>query len=129
MKQAEVFKRYYKEFGIAMIVYVITVIASVTILTKFEFPQVIKAVIALTPVIPTIFVIVAIMRALRDSDELQQKVQFNAIIFSAVTTGMITFGYGFLEGIDFPKFPTIWILPMMFGLWGLGLGYFWKKYQ
>jgi hypothetical protein len=129
MKQSEVFKRYYKEFGIAMSVYVITVIASVTVLTKFEFPQAIRAVIALTPVIPTIFVIIAIMRALRDSDELQQKVQFNAIVFSAVTTGMITFGYGFLEGIGFPQFPTIWILPMMFGLWGLGLGYFWKKYQ
>ena len=129
MKQSEVFKRYYKEFGIAMSVYVITVIASVTVLTKFELPQTIRAVIALTPVIPTIFVIIAIMRALRDSDELQQKVQFNAIVFSAVTTGMITFGYGFLEGIGLPKFPTIWILPMMFGLWGLGLGYFWKKYQ
>jgi hypothetical protein len=129
MKQAEIFKRYYKEFGIAMTVYVITVIASVTVLTKFEFPQAIRAVIALTPVVPTIFVIIAIMRALRDSDELQQKVQFNAIVFSAVTTGMITFGYGFLEGIGFPKFPTIWILPMIFGLWGMGLGYFWKKYQ
>jgi hypothetical protein len=129
MKQSEVFRRYYKEFGVAMSVYVITVIASVTVLTKLELPQAIRAVIALTPVIPTIFVIIAIMRALRDSDELQQKVQFNAIVFSAVTTGMITFGYGFLEGIGFPKFPTIWILPMMFGLWGLGLGYFWKKYQ
>src|SRR5687768_4998490 len=107
MKQSEIFKRYYKEFGIAMTVYVITVIASVTVLTKFEFPQAIRAVIALTPVVPTIFVIIAIMRALRDSDELQQKVQFNAIVFSAVTTGMITFGYGFLEGIGFPKFPTI----------------------
>jgi hypothetical protein len=129
MKQSEVFRRYYKEFGIAISVYVITVIASVTVLTKFEFPQAIRAVIALTPVIPTIFVIIAIMRGLRDSDELQQKVQFNAIVFSAVTTGMITFGYGFLEGIGFAKFPTIWVLPMMFGLWGLGLGYFWKKYQ
>jgi hypothetical protein len=129
MKQDQVFKRYYKEFGIAMTVYVITVIASVSVLTRYEFPQTIKAVIAVTPVIPTIFVIIAIMRGLRDSDELQQKVQFNAIMFSAITTGMITFGYGFLEGIGFPKFPTIWILPMMFGLWGLSLGYFWKKYQ
>lgn len=129
MKQNDVFKRYYREFGIAMCVYVITVIASVTIMTKFEFPQAIKAVIALTPVIPTIFVIIAIMRGLSDSDELQQKVQFNAIMFSAITTGMITFGYGFLEGIGFPKFPTIWILPMMFSFWGISLGYFWKKYQ
>jgi hypothetical protein len=129
MKQNDVIKRYLKEFGIAMSVYVITVITSVNTLTQFEFPQVIKAVIALTPLIPTIFVIIAIMRGLRDSDELQQKIQFNAIIFSAVTTAFITFGYGFLEGIDFPKFPTIWVLPMMFGLWGIGVGYFSGKYQ
>lgn len=129
MKQNEVMKRYYKEFGIAMTMYVITVIASVSILNRFEVPQVARIIIALTPVIPTIFVIIAIMRGLRDSDELQKKVQSSAIMFSGITTGLITFGYGFLEGIGFPKFPTIMILPMMFMLWGISLAYFWKKYQ
>ncbi len=73
--------------------------------------------------------IASIMRDLRASDELQKKVQSNAIMFSAITTGLITFGYGILESIGFPKFPTVLILPMMFGLWGISLVYYWKKYQ
>lgn len=73
--------------------------------------------------------ITSIMRDLRASDELQKKVQSNAIMFSAITTGVITFGYGILESIGFPKFPLILILPMMFFIWGIGLVYFWRKYQ
>jgi len=129
MNQTQVLKRYYKEFFISMTFYVILLIASITVIENFNLPQAIKIIVVLIPVIPTIFVIIAIMRALQDSDELQQKVQLNAITFSAITTGLITFSYGFLENIGFPSFPTIWILPIMFFLWGISLGYFWRKYQ
>jgi hypothetical protein len=129
MNQNEVMKRYFKEFGIAMGIYVVAVIVSTTILNNFEFPKFAQIVITLIPVIPTIFVVVAILRALRESDELQQRIQLQAVTFSAITTGLITFSYGFLENVGFPPFPSIWILPIMFMLWGISLGYFWKKYQ
>lgn len=129
MNQNQVMKRYYKEFAIAMGTYVITVIASVNILTRFEFPQAARIVIALTPVVPTVFVIIAIMRSLRESDELQQKIQLNAIAFSCIVTGLVTFSYGFLEGIGFPQFPTILVFPMMTMIWGLSVGYFSRRYQ
>lgn len=129
MNQSEVMKRYYKEFGISMGFYVVAVIASTSVLSKFELPQITKIIITLIPVIPTIFVVIAIMRALRDSDELQQRIQLQAVTFSAITTGLITFSYGFLENVGFPPFPTIFVLPIMFLLWGISLGYFWKKYS
>ncbi|MBL8089888.1 MAG: hypothetical protein KF758_13295 [Anaerolineales bacterium] len=129
MNQNEVMKRYYKEFGIAMGFYVVAVIVSTTILNNFEFPQIAQVVITLIPVIPTIFVVIAILRALRESDELQQRIQLQAVTFSAITTGLITFSYGFLENVGFPPFPIIFVLPMMFLLWGLSLGYFWGKYK
>ncbi|HCR72717.1 MAG TPA: hypothetical protein DIW23_14835 [Anaerolineae bacterium] len=129
MNQNEVMKRYFKEFGIAMGTYVVAVIVSTTILNNFEFPKFAQIVITLIPVVPTIFVVVAILRALRESDELQQRIQLQAVTFSAITTGLITFSYGFLENVGFPPFPSIWILPIMFMLWGISLGYFWKKYQ
>jgi hypothetical protein len=129
MNQNEVMKRYFKEFGISMGFYVIAVIVSTTILNTFEFPQIAQIIITLIPVIPTIFVVISIMRALNDSDELQKRIQLQAVTFSAITNGLITFSYGFLENIGFPSFPTIWVLPIMFFLWGVSLGYFWKKYQ
>lgn len=129
MNQKQVIKRYYKEFGISMGFYTVAVIASITALNNFEFPQIVQVIITLIPVIPVIFVVIAIMRALRDSDELQQKIQLQAVTFSAITTGLITFSYGFLENVGLPPFPTIWILPIMFFLWGVSLGYFWKQYK
>jgi hypothetical protein len=98
-------------------------------LKRFEFPHAVQIIIALAPMVPILFVIIAILRALRDSDELQQKIQSNAIIFSAVTTGMFTFSYGLLEGLGFPHFPILLVLPMMFGLWGFSLAYFSRRYQ
>mgnify|MGYP000994494346 FL=1 len=129
MNQNEVMKRYFKEFGISMGIYVVAVIVSTTILNNFEFPQFAQIIITLIPVIPTIFVVISILRGLRESDELQQRIQLQAVTFSAITTGLITFSYGFLENIGFPPFPTIWVLPIMFFLWGISLGYFWKTYS
>lgn len=129
MNQNEVMKRYYKEFSIAMGFYIVAVITSVGILNKFTLPQSAQIIITLIPVVPTIFVVISIMRALQDSDELQKRIQLQAVTFSAITTGLLTFSYGFLENIGFPPFPTIWVLPIMFFLWGISLGYFWRKYQ
>lgn len=129
MNQNKVMKRYFKEFGFSMGFYVVAVIASTTILNTFEFPQIAQIMITLIPVIPTVFVVISIMRALKDSDELQKRIQLQAVTFSAITTGLITFSYGFLENIGFPSFPTIWVLPIMFFLWGISLGFLWKKYE
>lgn len=125
----EVQKRYFREFGISMGFYVVLLIASVSVLTNFELPKVAQIVIALIPVIPTIFVLIAVMRALRDGDELQQKIQLQAVTFSAIVTGLITFSYGFLENVGFPRFPTLFTFPLLLALWGIGAGIFSRKYQ
>ena len=125
----EVQKRYFKEFGISMGFYFVLLIGSVTVLTNFELPKAAQIAITLIPVIPTIFVIVAVMRALRDSDELQQKIQLQAVTFSAIVTGLITFTYGFLENVGFPHLPLLFIFPLMLALWGIGAGIFARNYQ
>lgn len=125
----EVQKRYFKEFGISMGLYVVLLITSIMVLTNFKLPKTAQIVIALIPVIPTIFVVIAVMRALRDSDELQQKIQLQAVTFSAIVTGLITFSYGFLENVGFPHFPTLFVLPLVIALWGIGAGIFTGKYK
>lgn len=125
----EVQTRYFKEFGISMGFYVVLLIASISVLTKFELPKVAQIVVALIPVIPTVFVVIAVIRALRDSDELQQRIQLQAVTFSAIVTGLITFSYGFLENIGFPHFPTLFVFPLLIMLWGIGAGIFSRKYQ
>ena len=129
MKQKNIMRRYMKELFSAMIAYTAILITSLTVLKNYEFTKFWQVVISLSPAIPVAFVILAIMRLLIDSDELQQRVQLFATAFSAAATGLITFSYGFLENVGFPKFPTFFIFPMLIAIWGISLGYFSRKYQ
>jgi hypothetical protein len=129
MKQKTIMRRYMKELFSAMAVYTIILITSLAVLKNYEFTKFWQIIISLSPAIPVAFVILAIMRLLKDSDEMQQRVQLLATSFSAALTGLITFSYGFLENIGFPKFPTFFIFPMLIAIWGISLGYFSRKYQ
>ena len=129
MNQQQIMRRYLKQFFFAMCMYIVVLIASVTLLKNYEFPRIWQIVISLAPVLPVLFVMIAIMRLLRDGDELQQRVHLLATTFSAVLTGLLTFSYGFLENVGFPKLPTFAIFPMLFLLWGIGRGYFTKRYE
>lgn len=129
MKPDQVYKRYTREFTLAMGLYAVTLIASLSFLNRFDLPQPTRIIVAVLPALPTVIVFLSILRALRDSDELQQRVHLHAVVFAAVLTALLTFSYGFLEGVGFPKMPTMLVLPLMFGLWGLGLAIFWRRYQ
>jgi hypothetical protein len=129
MNPKQVMRRYVKEFLIAMSAYVTILILSISILNRVELPKLWQVVISLAPALPVAFVIFSIMRLLIDSDELQQRVQLLATSFAAALTGLITFSYGFLENVGFPKFPTFFIFPLIIFLWGIGLAYFSKRYR
>lgn len=129
MNQINVMKRYIRELVGASVIYAIVLVASITLLEKYEFPRAWQVIVSITPSIPVAFVILAIMRLLVNSDELQQRIQLYATAFSAALTGFITFSYGFLENVGFPKFPTFFIFPMLITIWGVSLGYFTRKYQ
>jgi hypothetical protein len=129
MNQKNIMRRYMKELFLSMVAYTIILITSLTVLKNYEFTKFWQVVISLSPAIPVVFVILAVMRLLKDSDEMQQRVQLLATSLSAALTGLITFSYGFLENVGFPKFPTFFILPMLIAIWGISLGYFNRKYQ
>lgn len=121
-------RRYARDFTVTMIAYVIVVIISRLTLNNMEDSPW-RFAIALLPIVPVIFLMAAFMRYLTAIDELQQKIQLQAIGFAAGTTGLLTFAYGFLELVGFPQFSTFLIFPLMIILWGLGLSYFSRRYQ
>jgi hypothetical protein len=86
-------------------------------------------IVALAPVIPIGFMIFAFLNYLKGIDELQQRIQLQAIGFSAGTTSLLTFSYGFLEGVGFPPISLLWVFPVMILLWGLGLAFISRRYQ
>lgn len=111
-----------------MIAYVILIILSRLVLDSLgSSPW--RYLIALLPVIPVIFLVIAFLRYLSGIDELQQRIQLQAIGFAAGTTSLLTFAYGFLELMGFPRFSTFLTFPLMVILWGLGLSYVTRNYR
>mgnify|MGYP001166952230 CR=1 FL=1 len=129
MNQKQIMSRYGRELAFASIAYAALLVASIITLQRFELSKAMQVIVTLLPAIPTAFVIIAIMRMLISSDELQQRIQLYATSFSAALTGFITFSYGFLENVGFPKFSIFLVFPMLIAFWGISLGYFSRKYQ
>jgi len=129
MNQKELMHRYNKDLILSALAYVVVLITSLVILKTYELARAWQIIISLAPVIPIVYVLLAIMRLTIYSDELQQRIQLYAISFSAAVTGLLTFSYGFLENVGFPKFSTFFVLPMLIFIWGISSKYFEKKYQ
>jgi hypothetical protein len=79
-----------------------------------------RTLIALAPMIPVLWVGNNILKYTRQLDEFQQRIQLDAVVFSAVATALLTSAYGLLEGVGYPELDTIWIMPMLAVLWVIG---------
>ena len=62
-------------------------------------------------------------------DELQKRIQMQAFGFSLGATALLTFGYGFLEGVGMPHVSWTFVLPIMAILWGVGTAIFALRYR
>ncbi len=66
--------------------------------------------------------IVAIARPLRHFDELQRRIQLEALALAFAGTGILGTGYGFLINAGLPEIDWgAWLWPVMAGLWAVGL--------
>ncbi|MFK0379300.1 hypothetical protein [Pandoraea sp. NPDC090278] len=110
--------RYVKEMGGALLAYMLVLAGSIRVLQALpELAMAAKAAIALLPMLPGIAMCWAIVRNLRRMDELQRRIQLEAFSVSFAGTGLITFSYGFLEGVGFPKLSLFIVWPLMCTLW------------
>jgi hypothetical protein len=73
--------------------------------------------IAILPMLPLIFAFRSFLHQLAHMDELQQRIQLQAIGFATGATGMITLTYGYLENAGLPQLSMIWIFPLICLLW------------
>ncbi len=119
---------YLKEFGAAMLVYVIVVFVSTFIIiahphAPWRFP------LALTPMVPATFALWAFVRHLRRLDELQRRIQFEALSIAFGGTALLTFSYGFVENVGFPHLNWFFVWPLMAVLWGIGQALARRRYR
>lgn len=122
-------RRYFREFGFAMAAYVVVLIVAITLVNLSPHSAWWRIPLILTPVIPAIFGIISFMRFMSRMDELQRRIQFEAIAFGFASTAILTFSYGFLELIGFPHINWFIVFPLMTTLWGIGGVIASRKYQ
>jgi len=103
------------------VIYCSVTYGSVYVLKNYDIGGVgARTLIALLPMLPIVWVGMLTMKHVRQLDELQRKIQMEAVAFSAMTTALLTCSYGFMEGVGYPELDTIWILPMLSVLWVVG---------
>ena len=122
-------RQYLREFFTAMAAYVVAVILSITIIVNSSASAWWRIPLALLPIIPAIFGIIAYMRFVNRMDELQRRIQFEGIAFAFGVAGILTFSYGFLENVGFPHINMLWVFPFMIALWGIGTAIAARRYQ
>jgi hypothetical protein len=125
MKPESTYKR---RLVAVMVAYIVVLFGSVTLLKTMSDP-ILRALVAVLPVLPVLVGIFVFMAFLRQLDELQRRIQFEAFAFSLGMTGVITFTLGFLEGVDVPSPGLIWVFPMMIALWGIGAAIAGRRYR
>ena len=116
-------RRYLREFVPPMVAYLVLVIASMWLLHHVQQPA-LRALVALMPVPPIALAMRAIMRYIRDTDELQRRIELEAL---SIATALVSLGYltaGFLQKarvIDVPSsVAMIWVFPLVCVVYGIG---------
>jgi hypothetical protein len=121
-------KRYMKEFLTSMAAYSIVVPLSVWLLHGHEH-RALGYLLAFLPIVPSVFALWAFLRFFRSLDELQRRIQFEAVAFSFLATCLITLTWAFQQNAGLPRFDVSWVAPLLIFLWGLGVGIAKRRYE
>ena len=121
--------RYHLELGAALAAYAALLVGA-NLLGGWPHPAGAgRLALAVLPMLGTVAVAWVVLRGIRRLDELQRRVQLEALALAFAGTALITFGWGFLEDAGLPRFPTFGVWPLMAVLWVLGLTVVARRYR
>ncbi len=121
-------KKYLRDFLGSMAAYTVVVPLSIWLLRGREH-TVPGYGIAFLPIIPSGFALWAFLRYFRGLDELQRRIQLEAVAFSFLGTCLITLTWAFQQNAGLPRFDVSWVAPLLIFLWGIGVGIAKRRYQ
>ena len=113
-------RRYLVEFGGGMVAYAVVLAGAMTLLNNTDAGSGWRVPLALAPMVPVVFVLFAFVRYFGRIDELQRRVQLEALAFAFGGTALLTFSYGFLQLVGFPQVSWFFVWPIMAVLWMAG---------
>lgn len=125
-------RRYTRELLVSMTAYMLVLFASIWLLKHVEALP-LRAAIALAPVLPIGFAMRAMVRYVRDTDEMQRRIELEAISIATLFVSMLYMTGGFLQSakvIDIPASAAmIWVFPLVCFSYGLAKAFVARRYQ
>jgi hypothetical protein len=118
MREKEATRKYQKELFGAMALYAAVLFGSIHLGKSME-PGVARTALLLTPVIPILLATWAIVRQFGRMDEFVRLRTLESFAIAGAVTAAVTFTYGFLEGMGFPKLSMFWVWPLQGSVWFL----------
>ena len=85
--------------------------------------------VAVAPVLPIAFIVVASIRRVREMDELAQRKYLEAGAFAYPAMIVLSITYGFLQNVGMPAVNWMYVGVWMFVLFGLGQMLAWLRYR
>lgn len=133
MAMREVHKRYLREVFIAMTAYAVLIVVFGVLMPKTE-STFWRIVLAVLPLVPVLFLIRALVRVIRDQDELERRIDLEAMAIASMTTGFGFFSLGLLlrakAGWTMPADSiAIWVLPCLFMTFGIAKLWVVRRYR
>ena len=118
MKQKERNLRYYRELTGALVLYAIVLVAALSIGKRMP-PGAAQPLLYVSPMLPFLLAVWAVVRQIRRSDEFVRKTTLEHVAVAAAVTAGWTFTYGFLENAGYPRLSMFTVWPVMGAVWGV----------
>ena len=124
-------RRYLREFLPPMAGYVVALFVSIWLLKRIDEP-VLRGLAALLPVPPIGLALRAIARYIRDADELQQRIELQAVSFATALVSLLYLAAGLLQQakvIDVSAGEAmIWVFPLVCFVYGIAKAVVSRRY-
>ena len=114
-------RRYGREMALAAVLYVAAMLTAWPLALHTD-ERILRAVLALLPVLPAALMLRAIYRHVRDSDELQRRLHLEALAISASVVSLVSMALGFLAAarvIVLGGDVLLWVFPALAGVFGV----------
>ena len=125
-------RQYMREFIPAMGGYMLALPVSILLLLRVDMPIALQVAVALLPVVPMVLVMCAMLRHMLRQDEMQQRIELQAVAITCAVIGIATFSLGFLQNVRLlpsPPWLLLWILPLMIGSYGIARALISRRYR
>lgn len=127
-------KRYLIEFFPAIAAYMVVLFGSFWVLRHFAgLGMATRSALALLPMVPIALVARAIVRVIRDSDELERRIDLEAAAIAGLVVGLGFFSLGLLASGKVIELDgsavAIWVFPALCGTYGIAKAWASRRFR